>query len=502
MDLVSYVLQNAFLPEVIIFTAIGIFLGVTVGAIPGISGHVAIAILLPIVFKMDTVASLGMLLGIYKGSMFGGAISAISFGVPGTGAAVVTVLDGYQAKKNGYPKKAMFTALYSSVTGDLFSTLFLIFLAVPLAGVSLKFGPIEFFALYVFAILMIAFLVQGEIKKGIVAAGIGLLIGCIGTDPVTGATRLIFGISLLRGGIPLVPLLVGIFAVSELIIQFSKAIYQSKSKKIKKLAGLFNEIDYDSSKDKMNFKVYLSNFKSTLIGSVTGTFVGALPGAGSSLAAFVSYGVASRFSSHPEEWGKGILEGVAAPEAANSATCGASLIPLLAFGIPGSATAALIGAAFTMQGINPGPLLFQENLPLIYTLFVVIFYASIMNLVISYTLIPFYSKIALIKPMLLYPSVFVFALIGTYACRNSINDIWILIVAGLLGLLLRKGRFPLGPLVLAYIIGPGAEKALRQALLIGAGEWSILLKSPIAIGFFLISIVIIILYSKFEFGKK
>ena len=178
------------------------------------------------------------------------------------------------------------------------------------------------------------------------------------------------------------------------------------------------------------------------------------------------------------------------------------MIPLLAFGIPGSATAALIGAALAMKGINPGPLLFQENLPLIYALFVVIFYASMMNLAISYTLIPFYSKIALIKPMLLYPSVFVFALIGTYASRNSINDVWILIVAGLLGLLLRKGRFPLGPLVLAYIIGPGAEKALRQALLIGAGEWSILLKSPIAIGFYLITIVIIILYSKFEFGKK
>jgi len=498
MDFVFSVLQGAFVPEVIIFAMVGVFLGVTVGAIPGLSGDMAIALLLPFVYKLNPVPALGMLIGIYKGSMFGGAISAISFGVPGTPAAVVTMEDGYPAKKNGYPKKAMLTALYSSVTGDFFSTLILIFLALPLASVSLKFGPVEFFALYVFAMMMIALLVQGGMKKGLVAAGIGLFIGCIGMDPVIGTTRLIFGISRLRGGIPLIPLLVGVFAVSELMIQFAKEWYRNRLKKIKELSGLSKESGYNPSKDIMSFKVYLSTLKATMIGSAMGTFIGALPGAGSSLAAYVSYGAAKRASSHPEQFGKGILEGVAAPEAGNSATCGASMIPLLTFGIPGSATAALIGAALIMQGINPGPLVFQENTLIMFTLFVVIFYASVMNLGFGYALIPLYAKISMVKPRFLFPSVFIFALIGTYASRNSITDVWILLVAGLLGALLRKGRFPLGPLVLAFIIGPGAEKALRQALLIGGGEWSVLLKSPIAIGFYAISVVSIILLTKFQ----
>ncbi len=498
MDFLSAVLKEAFVPEVIVFAIVGVFLGVTVGAIPGLSGDMAIALLLPFVYKLNPVPALGMLIGIYKGSMFGGAISAISFGVPGTPAAVVTIEDGYPAKKNGYPKKAMLTALYSSVTGDFFATLLLIFLALPLASVALEFGPVEFFALYVFSLLMIALLVQGGIKKGLAAAGIGLFIGCIGMDPLIGTTRFIFGISKLRGGVPLIPLLVGVFAVSELMIQFAKEWYHSRLKNIKELSGLSKESGYDPSKDIMSLKVYLSTLKATLIGSVMGTFVGALPGAGSSLAAYVSYGAAKQFSSHPEQFGKGILEGVAAPEAGNSATCGASMIPLLAFGIPGSATAALIGAALVMQGINPGPLVFQENTLIMFSFFVVILYASIMNLGFGYVLIPLYAKIAMVKPRFLFPSIFLFAFIGTYASRNSVTDIWILLVAGLLGVFLKKGRFPLGPLVLAYIIGPGTEKALRQALLIGGGEWSVLLKSPIAIGFYTISVVSIILLIRFQ----
>lgn len=498
MDFLFSVLQEAFVPEVIVFAMFGVFLGVTVGAIPGLTGDMTIALLLPFVYKLDPVPALGMLIGIYKGSMFGGAISAISFGVPGTPAAVVTMEDGYPAKKNGYPKKAMLTALYSSVTGDFFSTLLLIFLALPLSSVALKFGPVELFALYVFAMMMIALLVQGGMKKGLVAAGIGLFIGCIGMDPLIGTTRLIFGISRLRGGIPLIPFLVGVFAVSEVMIQFAKEWYRSRLKKIKELYELSKESGYDPSKDIMSFKVYLSTFKATLIGSVMGTFIGALPGAGSSLAAYVSYGAAKRASSHPEQFGKGILEGVAAPEAGNSATCGASMIPLLTFGIPGSATAALIGAALVMQGINPGPLVFRENTLIMFTFFVVIFYASIMNLGFGYALIPLYAKISMVKPRFLFPSVFLFAFIGTYASRNSVTDIWILLVSGLLGVLLRKGRFPLGPLVLAFIIGPGMEKALRQALLIGGGEWIVLLKNPIAIGFYAISVVSIILLTRFQ----
>jgi len=497
MDFVMPVLQEAFSPRVIIFAASGVFLGVTLGAIPGLSGDIGIALLLPIVFNLDPVPALGMLIGLYKGGMFGGAISAISFGVPGTPAAVVTSLDGYPAKKNGFPRKALLTALYSSVTGDFFSTLILIFLAIPLANLAIQFGPVEFFSLYLFATVMISLLVQeGGIKKSLLSAGIGFFIGCIGMDPLLGSTRLTLGISRLRGGIGLIPLLVGIFAISELIIQYANAWHRSRTKINRKSAGTFKDSNYDPSKDRMNIKVYLSTFKATMLGSLIGTFIGALPGAGSSLASYVSYGAAKQVSLHPEQFGKGILEGVAAPEAGNSATCGASLIPLLAFGIPGSATAALIGAALIMQGINPGPMVFKENTLVMYTILIVIFLASIMNLGIGYVLIPLYSKISMIKPRFLFPTVFIFAVVGTYASRNSLTDIWILFAAGLLGVFLRKGKFPLGPLVLAYIISPGTERALRQALLLGGGEWSIFFRSHIAIGFYIISILSIILITK------
>lgn len=493
-ELLMEVLQGAFSLPVLLYTTVGVFLGITVGAIPGLSGDMAIALLLPLIYKVSPTSALGMLMGIYKGSMFGGSISAISFGVPGTAAAAATVEDGYPAKLLGYPKQAMLTALYSSVTGDLLSTLILVFVAVPMARVALHFGPVEFFALYIFALMMISLLVVGEMKKGIAAAGIGLFIGTVGMDPMMGSVRLSFGISSLRGGIPLIPLLVGVFAVSELIIQFAKECALRSEKRMNDFEEKARDLaGYDPSKDKMSFKIYWSTLRATLIGSGMGTFIGALPGAGSSLAAFMSYGLARKLSRKPEKFGHGSLEGVAAPEAGNSATAGSSLILLFAFGIPGSATAALFGAALVMQGINPGPMMIEENKVVIYTLFVIIIYATFINLFLSHGLIPLYAKLAQIKTCYLVPTVFSLALLGTYASRNSLFDVWVLLAAGLLGIYLRKNEFPLGPLVLGFIVGPGAEKALRQALLMGRGEWTFLFKSPIALGFYGLCIVSLLL---------
>lgn len=501
-DLLMEILQGAFSLPVLLYTTVGVFLGITVGAIPGLSGDMAIALLLPLIYKVSPTSALGMLMGIYKGSMFGGSISAISFGVPGTAAAAATVEDGYPAKLLGYPKQAMLTALYSSVTGDLLSTLILVFVAVPMARVALHFGPVEFFALYIFALMMISLLVVGEMKKGIAAAGIGLFIGTVGMDPMMGSVRLSFGISSLRGGIPLIPLLVGVFAVSELIIQFAKECALRSEKRMNDFEEKARDLaGYDPSKDKMSFKIYWSTIRATLIGSGMGTFIGALPGAGSSLAAFMSYGLARKLSRNPEKFGHGSLEGVAAPEAGNSATAGSSLIPLFAFGIPGSATAALFGAALVMQGINPGPMMIEENKVVIYTLFVIIIYATFINLFLSHALIPLYAKLAQVKTCYLVPTVFSLALLGTYASRNSLFDVWVLLAAGLLGIYLRKNEFPLGPLVLGFIVGPGAEKALRQALLMGRGNWTFLFKSPIALAFYGLCIVSLLLIH-FSVKKK
>lgn len=492
MDLLYQAIENALSASVLVYTIFGVFLGITVGAIPGLSGDLAIALLLPLIYKVSPASAIGMLIGIYKGSMFGGSISAILFGVPGTAGAAATVEDGYKARLNGHPNQALLTSLYSSFTGDIFSDLVLIFLAIPMASIALQFGPVEFFALYVFALMLIALLTQGKMKKGMISAAIGLLIGSIGMDPIVGTPRLTFGLSQLRGGIPLIPLLVGSFALSEMLIQFSKEWRKSVSKKMNEVSrqGIF--IEYDPGKDKMNLKIFLSTLKATFFGAGVGTFVGALPGAGSSLAAFMSYGIARRFSRHPERFGNGSLEGVAAPEAANSATCGSTFIPLFAFGIPGSATAALFGAALIMQGINPGPRMIAENTLIIYSLFVILIYANFINLGLSRLLIPVYAKLSMIQARYLIPVIFLLATLGTFASRNSIIDVWILLLAGVLGVVMRKNGFPLAPMVLAFIIGPGTERALRQSLLIGRSNWIFLLKSPIAVGLYAATFILLI----------
>lgn len=496
LELIQAAMSEAFTLGVILFSVLGVLIGITVGAIPGLSGDLAIAIILPIVFTLSPTRALGMLIGIYKGSMFGGSISAISFGVPGTAAAAATVEDGYKAKLKGQPKRALFTALYSSVTGDVIASLTLIFLALPMARIALMLGPREFFALYVFSLMLIALLTQGNPLKGVGAAAIGLLLGAIGMDPMAGSTRLTFGIGVLRGGLQLVPVLVGIFAISELGIQFRDTLKQKAAqlagRKTDDSAGGGVLDKYDPSKDKMSLSIYLSTLKATIIGGLAGTFIGALPGAGSSLAGFMGYGLGKRFSSHSEEFGKGSLEGVAAPEAGNSATCGASLVPLFAFGIPGSATAALIGAALIMQGITPGPQMIQENAPIMYAFFIVLVYASFMNLGFSHLLLPLYARLSMIKTKFLVPVVFMLALIGTYSARNSIFDVWVLLIMGVLGFILRKHKFPLGPLVLAFILGPSTERALRQALVIGRGNILYLFESPIALGLYGAAIAFII----------
>lgn len=484
-------------PYVLMYVALGVLLGVTLGAIPGLSGDMAIAILLPIVFFLEPASALGLLTGIYKGGMFGGSISGISFGVPGTPGAAATTIDGYQAKLRGYPNKALHTALYSSVMGDTSSDFVLIFLAVPLAIVALSFGPVEFFALYAFALLLISALTQGKVAKGVAMAALGLLIAMIGRDPIGGSLRLTFGMPELSGGLNLIPVLVGIFAVSELIIQLSRA-WMSKANRIvdnvkDQAQSLFE--DYDPKKDRLTMREFRGTLKATAIGTGMGTLIGALPGAGSSLAAFISYGLAQRFSRNRGEFGKGSLEGVAAAEAGNSATSGSTLIPLFAFGIPGSATAALFGAAFILMGMTPGPRLIHENTEIIYALFIILIYANLVNLVLAKVLLPLYSKIAMIQSQILLPIVCVLAVFGTFAAGNSAIDVWVLLAAGLLGVVLRSFSFPLAPLILGFIVGPGAERALRQALLIGGGDWTHLVSSPIAIGLYTTAALMIFVFT-------
>lgn len=484
IEILGEAMALALSPNVILFACLGILVGITVGAIPGLSGDMAIAVLLPFVFVLEPAAALGLLVGIYKGSMFGGSISAITFGVPGTAGAAATVIDGYQAKLKGQPNRALHTALYSSIIGDTSSDLILIFLTVPLALVALKFGPVEFFALYVISLTLVSALTMGKVARGIAAAAIGVLLAMIGRDPITGSLRLTFGIPELSGGLGLVPVLVGVFAISEILIQIARIWAEKRLRQGPATRQSENSGKYDPSKDRMDWKTFRSTLGATMIGTGMGTFIGALPGAGASLAAFMSYGLAQRLSRNPEEFGKGSLEGVAAAEAGNSATAGATFIPLFAFGIPGSATAALFAAALIMMGITPGPTMIQSNMGIITALFIILIYANAVNFGAGKLLLPIYSRLAMIQPRYVLPVVFALAVLGTYAAGNSVKDVWVLLGAGVLGVGLRWFGVPLGPLVLGFIVGPGLEESLRQALMLNRNDWTQLFVSPLALGIY------------------
>nr|WP_240457934.1 tripartite tricarboxylate transporter permease [Halomonas socia] len=300
----------------------------------------------------------------------------------------------------------------------------------------------------------------------------------------------------------MIPLLVGIFAVSEILHQISSSWANKKIAKSYDTKSDIHASGYDPKKDKLTWKDFKSTLKATWIGTGVGTFIGALPGAGSSLAAFMSYSLSQRFSRQPDKYGKGSLEGVAAAESGNSATSGSTLIPLFAFGIPGSATAALIGAALIMLGVNPGPTMVEQNINILYAIFIILIYANFMNLGVCKFLLPVYSRISMIQPRFVIPVVLCLTILGTYASGNSINDVWLLFMAGFFGLFLRLWAMPLGPLVLGFIIGPGMERSLRQALLLNGEDWTRLLDSPIALGFYATASLTAFTFAAFALKKR
>lgn len=488
------ILQTAFSPIVMLYAAVGVMIGVTAGAIPGISGTTVIALTIPFSFSMPSSCALAFFIGCYKGSMFGGSIAAITFGIPGTPAAVATCFDGVPARKRGKPRRALLTALFSSVTGDVVSDLILIFLCMPMASIALKFGPAEFVALYIFSLLLVAVLTEGHMAKAIVMMGVGLLLACVGSDPVSGSARFTFGIAKLRGGINTVSLLIGMFAMSEVITQMHGEWVKVRKKKVEEIERKAVEVlNYDPAKDKMTLSIYFSTLKATGIGATVGTFVGALPGAGSSLAALMSYGLARRFSKHSEEFGKGSLEGIAAPEAANSATCGACFIPMFAFGIPGSTTAALFMVALMMMGVSCGPTMLAENGSVMYIFFVTMLYCNLFNLICSYCLIPLYAKVSQLPVRYLVPAVCVLAIIGGYASQNSAFDVTLMLIFAFMGIFFKKHNFPTGPLILGFIIGSGLERSFSQVMSIHNGSFLGLVKGPIAVGIYVCGLLFLLI---------
>lgn len=486
-DLVLEVIPSILRVDIFLYLALGVFIGSSFGAIPGLSGILAIALCLPFTFYMRTLPAIALLLGAYKGSMFGGSVSAISFGVPGDSPAAATVFDGFPLCKKGFPNKALDIALYASITGNFIADLIVIFTLMPVARLSLKFGPRELTALMVLAMASLVLLFGGSVVRGLFAAMIGGFLAMVGTDPMTSIPRLAFGTMTLIDGIPLVPLVTGLFAVSELLIQYGQGVEEG----LKSAGGMQSLMRKRSPEDRLTLREFLSCWQEILIGSGIGAFLGALPGPGATMSAFSSYGIAARRKKNKGLLGTGVVEGVAAAEAANSATVGPTLVPLLTFGVPGSGTAALFGAALILQGLSPGPGLFQDHMDLIVGVFVLMITGTAMNLIVcKIAIIPIFTRLAMIEKRILTAVLLPMMAIGIYSINLRPFDVIVMFGAGILGLALRRIRVPIAPVAVAMIVMPILEVQFRRTLILSQGNFMYFFESGIALAMYLVIVAL------------
>jgi len=465
----------------------GVAIGIVIGAIPGLTGATAIALLVPFTFEMDAVNAITLLLAIYCGGIYGGSISAILIRAPGTPACAATIFDGYEMAKQGRAVKALKMAVNASVLGNLWSVLLLIFVAPPMAYIAIKLGPTEIASLIIFSLTIIAFVSGTSLIKGLIAAGIGLFACLIGIDPITAMPRLTFGITELERGIALIPQSIGLFAVSEV---FNQAIKAAKEKKEQKeLLSVIPKSD-NPEDNRVTLKEMWQTGRTIFQSSVIGSILGAIPGVGTPIASFMGYGLGKRFSRHPEKYGTGYMEGVAASEAANNGVVGASLIPLLTLGIPGDLPTAILLGAFLLHGLIPGPMLFTENAHEVYSLFAAFLLAVVALYIVARQFIKIGHLLTRVPKASLFPVVLIFCFIGSYAINRSMLDVWIMFAFGVLGCFMEIYRFPLAPLLIAFLLGPILENALRQAIILGGGTIKMFFTSPVSL--FLLAITAIV----------
>jgi putative tricarboxylic transport membrane protein len=462
------VIVNPMMIGAIILAAI---VGMIVGATPGLTAAAAIAMLLPITYYMDPLFALAFLYVIGKSGRYGGSIAAILFNTPGTAASAATQLDGFPLARQGKAGKAMKVATISSVIGDFMGDAMLIFCVGWIAKVAVKLGPPESFAIYFAAFVVIGSVIGKSILKGLSSALLGVLIAMIGLDPISGVERYTFGIFNLSNGISLVPLMIGIFVLGEVFMQL-----EQKSTDLEKV-----EQSQDESANKLTWKEYRPCLPHVIRGGFIGAGIGALPGLGSAIAAFIAYGEGHRRAKNPDQWGKGALEGVAAPESANNAVSGPSMAPLLILGIPGSTIGAILLGVFLIHGIQIGPTLFMTSKDLIYQLF-----ACGLLGIVAYGMIGYFgaSQVARliihIPIQVLYPSIFVISFVAAYSAKGSMFDVLVMVLAGAIGYLMRKFDFNTPAFIIAFVLARGAEETFRQSLLMSDQGVLIFIQRPVA----------------------
>ena len=446
--------------------AIGVTVGVVAGAIPGMSATMAVALTLPFTFTLQPITAILLLLGVYKGGIFGGCIPAILIKTPGTPASSATVLDGYPMAEKGEAGKALGMALYASCTADMISNLALILFAGWLASFALSFGPPEFFTLILFSLTVIAGVSGKSLLKGLLAAALGLLLATVGLDLVYGTNRFNFNDPNLMGGLNFIAVLIGLFAIPEILAYaWNPAVGDGSTRSL--------------GRDSVTFAEYKRCFRTIIRGGVIGVILGSIPGIGAAPAAFLSYSEARRKSPNRDNFGKGEIEGVAASEAGNNGVCGATLIPLLALGVPGDVITAIIIGAFMIHGLQPGPMMFITNADIIYALFMGLIISSILLLFVGNVAIRLFRFIADVPRSVLLPSVLVLCVFGVFAVNNSAFDVMVMFAMGWLGYLMLRIEMPAAPFLIAFILGPLLEDNFRQAMLMSRGSMDILFRSPI-----------------------
>ncbi len=447
----------------------GCLLGTLVGVIPGIGPVGAISILLPLTFQLPAAGAIIMLAGIYYGVMYGGSTTSILVNVPGETASVVTCLDGYQMARQGRAGPALGIAAFGSFIAGTVGLLGLQLIAEPLSSVALKFGPPEYFAIILLGFTFVPYLAPGSSLKAGIMALCGLILSCVGLDPITSEQRMTFGALHLFEGIGVAPLAMGLFGVAEVLNRLEGASF-GKILRVK-VSSLFpGRADW------------LRARWAILRGTLIGFFLGVLPGGGPVLATFLSYGVEKRVAREPERFGRGAIEGVAAPEAANNAAASASFIPLFTLGIPPNVVLAVLFGAFLIHGIQPGPLLIRDHPEIFWGVVGSMYIGNAMLLVLNLPLIPLWVQVLRIPDRVLYPLILLFCAVGAYSIHNSVFDIGVMVVFGVIGFFLKRGGYEAAPLILAFVLGPMLEVNLRRSLLISGGDFSIFFTRPIALG--------------------
>lgn len=477
MDLILTALLDALSLTTFLSVAVGVLIGIVIGAIPGLNAPMAIAVAIPLTFTMSPLAAIGMLVGVMKGGGFGGAIGAILLNTPGEPHSAATTLDGHPLAKSGKPRKALQTALYSSVVGDSCSDLVLILLAPSLAVFALKAGPVELAAILIISLTLIASLSGRSLAKGISAAALGAFLATVGVDPETASPRFTFGYVELFDGLPLAAVAIGVLAVPEIIMRLQEGRNYRRFE--------VEDVATDTSRDRLAFSEFIGLRKPIFRGAGIGTAIGALPGLGTTLAAFLSYAATKRFSKEPEKLGTGAIEGIAATESANSAVSGANLIPLLTLGIPGNLTAALLVGAFLIHGVTPGPLIFQRDAQLIYGLFAAMIMANLLVLIIGSFGLRVFALIVKVPPYIVYPIVLLLCVVGIYVSQGGFFAVWLMLGFAVLGYLMARLEISVVCFIIGLVLGPMIELSIRQSVVL-------LSRNPAAIFDHVFALVIVV----------